>query len=158
MPGSIHHVNDVRWTQGGREVDIEEGPNWQKQRAGTSIRALYRSFGLQTLAWSKLLVLTSKKLTFKSSMYIIEYRPLPHYVHFTSVHSRDECSQAFPIFYRSSASVYYIERKQKVKTGEAWSEATVETRPHLADCVCGNIAVKCHLLGSSHFREIFSLT
>ena len=35
--------------------------------------------------------------------------------------SRDKCSQAFPGFPRSSASVYYTERKPKnKKTGEAW--------------------------------------
>ena len=37
----------------------------------------YHSFGLQTLVWSKLLILTSKKLAFKFSTYIFEYQPLP---------------------------------------------------------------------------------
>ena len=35
------------------------------------------NFGLQTLAWSKLLILTGKKLAFKFSTYIFEYWPLP---------------------------------------------------------------------------------
>ena len=49
---------------------------------------------------------TAKLSKFCSSTYILE--------------SRDECSQAFPIFRLSSAPVYYSEHKRKVKTGEAW--------------------------------------
>ena len=33
------------------------------------------------------------------------------------VHSRDKCSQAFPVFSWSSATVYYCEHKWKVKSG-----------------------------------------
>ena len=47
-PGSIHHVNDVRWTQGGRRGG--GGAQLPKQRTGPSIRALYRVFRLQTIA------------------------------------------------------------------------------------------------------------
>ena len=70
--GSIHHVNDIRWTWGGGG-----GPQLPNQRTGPSVRVLCSVFGLQTLAWRKLLVLTGKKLTFKFSTYIFEYRPLP---------------------------------------------------------------------------------
>ena len=73
-PESIHHVNDVRWMQGGR---MGGGAQLPKQRTGPSVRALYHIFGLQTLAWWKLLVLTSKKLAFKFSTYRFEYRSLP---------------------------------------------------------------------------------
>ena len=59
-PGSIYHVNDVRWMRGGHRG----GGQLPKQRTGPFFRALYRVIGLQTLAWWKLLVLTSKKLTF----------------------------------------------------------------------------------------------
>ena len=39
----------------------------------------------------------------------------------TRCNLRDRCSQAFPIFHHSSASVYYTERKPKnKKAGEAW--------------------------------------
>ena len=72
-PGTIHHVNDVRWMWGGRRG---RGPT-AKQCTGVSVQALYCSFGLETLAWSKLLGLTSKKLAFKFSTYIFEYRSLP---------------------------------------------------------------------------------
>ena len=49
-PGSIHHMNDVRWTWGGRRGG---GVQLPKQHTGPSIRALYHVFGLQTLAWWK---------------------------------------------------------------------------------------------------------
>ena len=105
-PGSMHHMNDVRWMwlmsggcdlcqvdvtrvrwmwlmSGGCDscqVDVrwtwEEG-QLAKQCTGPSIRALYSSIGVQTLAWSKLLVLTGKKLAFKFSTYIFQYQPLP---------------------------------------------------------------------------------
>ena len=82
-PGSIHHVNDVRWTRGGRKGG---GAQLPKQRAGPSVRVLYCVFGPQTLAWWKLLVLTVKKLAFKFTTYIFEYWLLPPYVHLVSTH------------------------------------------------------------------------
>ena len=46
---------------GGREVDVKRGgAQLPKQHTGPSIWALYRIFGLQTLAWWKLLVLIGK--------------------------------------------------------------------------------------------------
>ena len=94
----------ITWmTSGGH--DRGGGAQLPRQRTGPSVRALYRIFELQTLAWWKLLVLTSKKLAFKFSMYIFEYRPLSPYVHLAS-NSRDECSQAFPVFHQSSAPVW----------------------------------------------------
>ena len=83
-PGSIHHINDVRWTQGGRREG--GGAQLPKQRTGPSVQALYRVFRLQTLAWWKLLVLNGKKLAFKFATYIFEYQPLPPYVYLTSTH------------------------------------------------------------------------
>ena len=62
-PGSIHHVNDVKWMWGGRWGG---GGNCQIYAL-----ALYRSFGLQTSAWLKLLILTVRKLTFKFSTLLI---------------------------------------------------------------------------------------
>ena len=41
------------------------------------LKVLYHSSGLMTLAWSKLLVFTSKKLTLRFYSYMFEYRPLP---------------------------------------------------------------------------------
>ena len=99
-------------TLGGHKVDgcTERGTQLPKLCTGSSVRALYRVFGLQTLAWW-IFILTGKKLTVKFSTYILgEYHP-------PRVHSRDECSQAFSVFHRSSAPVNYCERKRKVKTG-----------------------------------------
>ena len=48
------------------------------------------------------------------------------YVHLTSTwhHSRNKCSQAFPIFCHSSSCVYYTERKPKSKKwGKSGNEA-----------------------------------
>ena len=75
-PGSIHHVNDVRWTRGGHR---EGGAQLPKQHTGPSVRALYLVFRLQTLTWWKLLILNGKKLAFKFATYIFEYQPLPTY-------------------------------------------------------------------------------
>ena len=87
-------MNDIRWTQGGRRGG---GAQVQKQCTGLSVQALYRSSGLHMSAGSKLLVLTGKKLTFKLSLYIFEYRPSP--LHPLCVHSRDDCSQTFPVLF-----------------------------------------------------------
>ena len=58
-PGSIHH--DVRLMQGGHR---REGPNCKKKKQCTrsSAQVLYRSSGLQTLAWLKLLILVRNLL------------------------------------------------------------------------------------------------
>ena len=82
-PWSIHHVNDVRWTQDGHRGRGAQLPKW---RTGPSVRVLYRVFRLQTLALLKLLVLTGKKLAFKFSMYIFKYWSLPTYINCTSTH------------------------------------------------------------------------
>ena len=78
--GNIHHVNEVRWMQSGHW-----GGRIQLPKQGTWIVLSSHSFGLQTIAWSKLLVLTSKKLTIKFST-IIEYWSLPSYVHLATTH------------------------------------------------------------------------
>ena len=59
--------------------------------------------------------------------HVFECRPLPPYVHLAPTwrHSRDRCSQAFPVFSRSSASVYYTECKPKnKKRGRPGNEAS----------------------------------
>ena len=67
-------------TSGGHEMEIEgEGPNYQND-------AQDHLFGLQTLALLELLVLTGKKLAFKFSTYIFEYRSLPTYINCTLTH------------------------------------------------------------------------
>ena len=87
-----------------------------KQCTTLSVRALYRSFEFQTLASLKLLILIDKKHAFKFSTYIFEYQPPPP-PRLPRAHSRDECSEAFPVFL---CHVYHCECKRKVKTGEAW--------------------------------------
>ena len=70
-------------TSGGRQVDVVVGGGQlPMQRTGSSVRVLYHSFGLQTSAWSKLLVLTGKKLAFKFSTLLIILSitpPPPHH-------------------------------------------------------------------------------
>ena len=69
---------NARWTLGG-------GAQPQKQCTGSSVQAIYRSSELKTLAWSKLLVFTSKKLALRVYSYILEYQPLnPPYIIFAS--------------------------------------------------------------------------
>ena len=86
-----------------------------KQCTRLSVWVLYHSFGLQTLAWSKLLVLIGK-----FGMYILNIGSSSH--HPTRVHWHDGCSQAFSVFRWSSAPVHYCEHIWEVKTGEAWKQ------------------------------------
>ena len=59
-PDLIHHVSDVRWARGGREVHVRgRGPT-----AKTMHWIIHSSALPQTLAWSKLLIFAGKKLTF----------------------------------------------------------------------------------------------
>ena len=65
---------------------------------------------------------------------LFEHGPLPRM--YTSCptrrHSHDRCSQGFPIFHHSSASIYYTEGKLKnKKQGRAGNEG----RPHLMTIV-----------------------
>ena len=90
------------------------GAQLPKQRTGSSIRALYRSFVLQMLAWSRLPTrLDSKKTAFKFSIYISAFFPLCP----PCIHSCDERSQAFLVFCQSSAPMHYCECKRKIKMG-----------------------------------------
>ena len=58
-------VSFIMWvTSGGHEVDIRGRGPTAKKYTGSFIQVLYRSSGLKTLAWSKLLTFTGKKLTF----------------------------------------------------------------------------------------------
>ena len=95
-PGSIHHVNDVRW--------MGRGP--------TAMQWIIHPFYSFWLLRSSLLSLVRTYLNISSS-------PPPHP---PGIHSCGECSQAFPVFHWSSALVYYCEYKRKVKTGEAWEQ------------------------------------
>ena len=124
-------------TQGGCE---RGGAQLPEQCTGSSIRALYRSLGLHTLAWLKLPVLdlTGRKLTFKFSTYVFECRSLPPYVHLVST------------------PVYYSEHKQKVKMGEALEQGysypllfiiTSVNVEHLGANLSEWIALKCLTLG-----------
>ena len=71
--------------------------------------------------------LSLERSMMKSST-LFECGPLPPYVHLLSTrcHSHDRCSQAFPIFRRSSAFVYYTELKPKnTKRGRPGNEASM---------------------------------
>ena len=73
-------------TAGGCEVDMGGG-QLPKQRTRLSVRVLYRSFELQTLPSSKLIILIGKKHAFKFSTYIFEYQaPPPRMSYLASTH------------------------------------------------------------------------
>ena len=78
-------------TSGGHKVNV--GPT-ANQRTVPSVQVLYRSFRLQTLAQTKLLVLTGKKLNFKFSVYMLEYWPLRP----PCVHSHENAPRPPPFF------------------------------------------------------------
>ena len=88
---------DARWTcwLGGGEDQLP------KQCTGSSILALYCSFGLQTLAWIKILI--KKKVKKLLSSFVRTYLnipPCPPHVQLC-----DECSQPIPVFLLSSIIV-----------------------------------------------------
>ena len=118
----MHHVSDVRWTRGGRENDIRERDQPQKQHTGSYVQALYRSSGLKTLAWSKLLAFTGKNLLLEFIRYLHVFEYWLLLLHLVSTHVMDETR--LPRFSHSSASVYYTERKPKnKKRGRPGNEA-----------------------------------
>ena len=100
-PWSIHHVNDIRLTRGGH---WEGGAQVPEQHTSLSVQALCRSFGLTTLVWLKLLILTSKKLAFKFSSYVFEYQPFLPYIHLASLVWY--LLPGLPCFRQSSAFLY----------------------------------------------------
>ena len=66
----------IAWmTSGGHEGDVGGGAQLLKQHTRLSVWVLYHSFGLQTLAWSKLLVFIGKKPAFTCSKYILTPPP-----------------------------------------------------------------------------------
>ena len=80
-PGSIHHINDIRWTQGGRwggggRARLTKTIHWIIC-SSTLPQFWIPDFKLVSL---KLLVLISKKLAFELSSYIFEFQPLTPYV------------------------------------------------------------------------------
>ena len=128
-------------TSGGREVDMGgRGPTAKTMHRTVRLSALPH-FGLQTLVWWKLLVLTGKKLAFKFSTYIFEYRPLPPLCP-PRIHSRDECSQAFPvlIFVDLPILCISVNANRRSKWGRPGNEAkqlqdfNTSTSPRIQAC------------------------
>ena len=112
-PGNTYHVNDVRWTSGGRErgrVCIQITYRLHRW-------ALSRLARPQTFTRSWVLCLTGKTPTLRFISHLLVVGDCPPYVYLASTwhHLCDECSQAFPDFCCSSTSVYYTERKPKNK-------------------------------------------
>ena len=114
-PGLIHHVSDVRWTQGGRENDVRgRGPTTKKKRHWIIRSSALRSSGLKTLLWSKLLAFTSKKLAFGVySLHIwISAPPL------ASTHVMDETRPSlFLIFALFRFRVIMLNANRRTKNG-----------------------------------------
>ena len=74
-PGSIHHVNDVRWMRGGLDVG-GRGPTDKTMHWIIRSSALlqFRTPDGSVIETTRL---DRKKLTFKFSIHIFEYWPLP---------------------------------------------------------------------------------
>ena len=101
-------VSFMMWvTSGGCEVD---GDQLQKQHTGSSIQALYPSSGLKTLAWSKLLAFTGKKLAF--GVYSLHTGPSP-YIHPASTHVMNETRPS--LFFAVFRFVYILYWTQTIK-------------------------------------------
>ena len=109
-PGNIRHVNDIRWTW-------REGLHCQNDTLDHPFERSIAVLAVQMLAWSKLLILASRKLTVKFSTYVFVYRPLPLYVHLASTHVINAPRHSF--FAGLPTPVYYCECKRKLKTREA---------------------------------------
>ena len=103
----------ITWmTSGGRGTDVGVGRGPMPRQ---SVRALHRVFGIQTLAWRKLLVLTGKKLVFKLvRTYLNISSSLPMS---TSCPLTWWMLPGLPIFRRSRVLLWM---QTKVKTEEAW--------------------------------------
>ena len=101
-------MNDVRWTRSGR-------------RGGRGPTATHRAIRSSTLPHFQAPDLSVMETT-RLDLNIGPSPPRP-----PCIHSRDQCSQAFPVFRQSSTPVYYCECKRKVKMREAWEEGWVKT-------------------------------
>ena len=83
---------------------------------GSSIEALYHSFGLQISVWLKLLVLTSKNLVSSIVLYLFKYRPLLTYIHLTSTYMMN-APKPSPFFACLPLPCIIVNANE---TGEAW--------------------------------------
>ena len=90
-PGLIHHMNGIKWTQGGCR---EEGPN----RKNNTLDHLFKrsttwegtESGLKLLVWLKLFVFTGKKLAFWVYLIHIWISAPPPYIYLTSTRVMNE--------------------------------------------------------------------
>ena len=93
------------------------------------LRALYHSCGLQMLAWSKVLILMGKKLTFELSLYTVKYQP-------STSTSQPLMNRTLLAFHCSSASMYYCECKQMLKTKKGWEQGYNKAISYSAKGIC----------------------
>ena len=101
----------------------------------TGIQTLYHSSGLKTLAWSKLLTFTSKKLTF--GFFSLHIWILAPPTTSTCVHSHDRWDQAFPVFRPLPLPCIILNTNRKTKTREAWERGYFRLMLH---CL-GNLTI-----------------
>ena len=103
MRKGTHHMNDICWTWGEHR---EDGAQLR-----TCVQVSYQWNWVHGCLGSRLVL---ECLMMKSSA-LFECGPLSPCVHLTSTrcHLCDKCSQAIPVFRRSSASVYDTEHKPK---------------------------------------------
>ena len=122
-PGSIHHMNDVWWTQGGhREVGAQNNALDHPFERSTTVLDSRPWHERNYLFWP----VKKRTLKFSANTHIwVLAPPLP--LRPPCIYLRDECSEAFfDLLSSIQAPVYYCEHKQKVETGEAWNKANSE--------------------------------
>ena len=124
------------WCQVGREVDSQISITywtwkpvsyWSRRVVSITLRSRVQNCGRAPSRTIQCIILA--------------VGPLLPYVHLASTyrHSHDECSQAFPVFWSSSTSLYYCEYKRKVKTGEGGGLGTRLVTLLLETCKDGNL-------------------
>ena len=95
-------------------VDCTESPITFPPRLWKIICIMWSSGALAILFEHLGSCLVMENSMMKSSV-LFEYGPLPSYVHLTSTwhHSRDKCSQAFPVFRHSSVSKHKLNNENR---------------------------------------------
>ena len=110
------------WTWGGHR---EEGPNHKHNALVHLFKRSTAVLDVKTLAWSKLLIFTSKKIALRVYSYIVEYWLLPltslsrppriHLMSYMTDETRP--SRFFVLFH---FHVLYWTQTEEQKMGEAW--------------------------------------
>ena len=113
----------IMWTMsGGREMDIEwRDPNCKNNKLDHS---LYRSSGLQMLAWLKLLILRNSLMSIVDTYLNIDPSPLcPSQVHPRNEWDHLPCFFFFLFLPFFCFCALHWTQSEEQKTGEAWERS-----------------------------------